>query len=33
MTKDGVAGDLGSGGANVDTCSLDAGDPVASCEL
>src|SRR5215204_3632765 len=30
-TKDGVAGDFGSAGSGVDTCSLDAGDPVASC--
>src|SRR5215213_3222365 len=30
-TKDGVAGDFGSAGPGVDTCSLDAGDPVASC--
>ena len=31
LTKDGVAGDFGSAGPGVDTCSLDAGDPVASC--
>ena len=30
-TKDGVARDFGSAGSRVDTCSLDAGDPVASC--
>src|SRR5215217_4463145 len=30
-TKDGVAGDFGSAGSGVDTCSLDGGDPVASC--
>ena len=30
-TKDGAAGDFGSAGSGVDTCSLDAGDPVASC--
>ena len=30
-TKDGVAGDFGSAGSGVDTCSLDAGDAVASC--
>jgi Ca2+-binding RTX toxin-like protein len=32
-TDDGVANDLGSGGANVDTCARDAADAVVSCEL
>jgi Ca2+-binding RTX toxin-like protein len=31
LTRDGVAGDFGSAGADADFCTLDAGDPVASC--
>src|SRR5262245_5982217 len=31
LTQDGIAGDFGSAGPDVDSCSLDAGDAVASC--